>query len=190
MVNLSLDAITKVFITAAYLLRGGNKSHAAISLGISRTTFNKKFYNLDIQAMVEDVAEFHKADGTRIVPSSSLDPKSIALVMYLLESDRNEVITGFSQGDLAHVNNEFLDMIYIAIGGLIRLGMTHDQVSELLDVLRRANVTKANLRNGKLSEKDPKSGIDLRGSFRKTTGFRTVDFDTIVRKMRREPQSE
>jgi predicted HAD superfamily Cof-like phosphohydrolase len=177
-------------MTAAYLLNGGNKSIAAKSLGISRTTFNKKFSDLNIMGMVEDVAEFHRVGGTEIPTSIKLDPKATALVLLLLKSEQREVIMGLNRGDLANVCNEFLDMIYVAIQGLLRTGMTAAQINELWGVLHQANMTKVDPQYGLLKENNNRPYVDERGSFRKPPRFQPVDFERIIRKMRKDTSDE
>lgn len=136
--------------------------------------------------MVEDVAEFHRVGGTSVPDTIRIDPKAMVLVLWLLRNEHRELILGVKNGDLANVCNEFMDLIYIAIQGLIRMGMSPEQINELWSVLHQANMSKVDPKRGLLADNNYKPYTDARGSFRKPPGFQPVDFPTILRRMQKD----
>ena len=96
----------------------------------------------------------------QVVPD---EPRLAPIGMHLrrcewLQEELNELVAA---GTLASTAHEFVDIIYVALGGLLELGLAPAQIDRIFDAVQFANMTKRGMVANKVTKgPDYRSPLD------------------------------
>lgn len=108
--------------------------------------------------MFDAVEEFNRLVVK--VPEREIGPLSPGEAEWLLNAlneEQGELQDAHNEGDVVGQVDALIDTIYFAMGGLTRLGLTHEQSKKCFDLVHSKNMTKA---GGVKAEREVKAELD------------------------------
>jgi predicted HAD superfamily Cof-like phosphohydrolase len=105
-----------------------------------------------INKMILDVEAFHKATDTPIqdTPCIPSDERMMVRETLIME-EFEELMRGMAHYDLTNIAQELVDLIYVAIGTALELGIP---LQKVWDEVQRANMNKVDPVTGKVRKRE------------------------------------
>lgn len=137
---------------------------------------------------VEDVAAFHRMasqysglSSFRVMPGLP-DMLQTAHVMALITEEYTELTSALLiENDVPNAAKEYIDLIYVAVQGLLAMGFQPSEVDRLWSAVHQSNMTKVDPTLGKLAGNDGRPYLDTSGKISKPPGYVPPDMDALVR---------
>jgi predicted HAD superfamily Cof-like phosphohydrolase len=98
---------------------------------------------IDIEAMLQNVTEFHEMMGFYPLNDVYVSPEDInEKRKTLIMEEALELCDAIDEGDAAEILHEAIDEMYVTFGSLLEAGITPEQIDEAWIKVHEANMTK------------------------------------------------
>ncbi len=104
-----------------------------------------------MEKLLNDVAAFHVATDTPVHAAIFLDPARVALRRNLLAEEGSETDIALANYDVVEIADGLVDLIYVAVGTALELGIPLEKV---WDEVHRSNMAKVDPATGEVRKRE------------------------------------